>query len=91
MKNGVSKLMRVTKRKGQAVVEYALILALVSTVCFFALRDLGQQLAVTFNRVTMSLSQVAQQQQEANPITPVVPPTPCNNGNGHGHGYGRCK
>jgi len=87
--------MKNKKRSGQSLVEYALILALVSTVCFFALSNLGQQVKHMLNRVAVELQQVnqmTQQQQVIDPIeNPVDPPTPCNNGNGHGHGYGRCR
>lgn len=80
------------KRKGQSLVEYALILALVSTVCFFALSNLGQQVKSLLNRVAFDLQQVNQEQQEQVIYPePVEPPTPCNNGNGYGHGYGRCR
>ena len=78
-----------SKKKGQSLVEYALVLALVSTVCFFALQSLGVQVRGILNRVAVTLNQVNQQVVVPEP-TP-IPPTPCNNGNGHGHGYGRCR
>lgn len=86
-----------SKKKGQSLVEYALILALVSTVCFFVLQSLGLQVKLILNRVAVTLNQVNQQQQVIVPEpTPTPEPTPepippCNNGNGHGHGYGRCR
>lgn len=79
------------KKKGQSLVEYALILALVSTVCFFALQSLGVQVREMLNRVAVTLNQVNQQQVVVPEPTPTPDPTPCNNGNGHGHGYGRCR
>jgi len=83
------------KRKGQALVEYALILALVSTFCFIALSNLGHQVKLTITRVAEALQHAnGYYSQQVDPPAPTPDPIviyPCNNGHGHGHGYGRCR
>ena len=49
------KLMRKIKRKGQSLVEYALILALVAIVVIAALRTLGTKVDATLTDVGSNL------------------------------------
>lgn len=78
------------KKQGQSMVEYALIIAFVSLVCFTALRGVGLQVRAMFSHINSSLSQVSQQQIVTNPpVNPPQPPTPpppppCKKYNKHG-------
>jgi pilus assembly protein Flp/PilA len=49
-------LQRVREREGQALVEYALILALVAVAAIFALRFLGGAAADTLNHVSNTIN-----------------------------------
>jgi pilus assembly protein Flp/PilA len=49
-------LQRVREREGQALVEYALILALVAVAAIFALRLLGGAAANTLNNVSNTIN-----------------------------------
>jgi len=51
----MKKLLRKIKRKGQSLVEYALILALVAIVVITALRALGTKVEATMNNVANEL------------------------------------
>lgn len=51
----MKKLMRKMKRKGQSLVEYALILALVAIVVIAALRTLGGKVNTTLDNVGQNL------------------------------------
>ena len=79
------------KHVGQSMAEVALILVFIAVAVFTAYRTIGVQAVISFNHMSQALSAVSQQQQQANPIVPIITPVPCNNGNGQGHGYGRCK
>ena len=50
--------MKKRKRKGQSLVEYALILALVAIVVITALRTLGTRVGDTLNEVSTTLNGV---------------------------------
>jgi pilus assembly protein Flp/PilA len=49
-------LQRVREREGQALVEYALILALVAVAAIFALKLLGSAAANTLNNVSNTIN-----------------------------------
>lgn len=87
------EILTMRKQKGQSLVEYALILALVSLVCFCALTNLGQALKRVFINVNVEL-QRANGVQIVTPVTPpvnppIIPPH-CNDGHGHDNLHGRC-
>jgi len=52
----VSRMVHLKSKKGQTLVEYGLILALVSIVVIVVLGLLGNQLRTIFNTITNSLS-----------------------------------
>lgn len=70
-------------RKGQALVEYALLLALVSVASVFALTFLGGQINKMLTNVGTQLEQVNTTIEDNSSDSGTLPP--CN-GNGHGHG-----
>jgi Flp pilus assembly pilin Flp len=51
----MKKLLKKMRRKGQSLVEYALILALVAIVVITALRALGTKVESTLNQVHQNL------------------------------------
>jgi Flp pilus assembly pilin Flp len=50
---------KATRRRGQTLIEYALILAFLSVVVISVLSSLGSQVRTTFSRITTSLSSAA--------------------------------
>ena len=55
-----SKLFTHHRRKAQSLVEYSLILALVSTSCFYALTNMGQQVKQTYINIVVALMRAIQ-------------------------------
>lgn len=47
-------------RTGQSLVEYALILALISTACFYALVNIGQQVKQNYTSIVVSIVRATQ-------------------------------
>ena len=64
----MKKLLRNTKKSGQALVEYALVLALIAIVAILVVKAVGTKTAATFDNVqsTMTAQGVAA-------TTPVAP------------------
>jgi Flp pilus assembly pilin Flp len=52
-------LLRLKQKKGQTLVEYALILAFISVVAISVLISLGQQVKSTFTKINSELSSAA--------------------------------
>jgi pilus assembly protein Flp/PilA len=52
----MKKFQRRKNRKGQTLVEYALILAFISVVAISVLISLGRQITGTFSRITTTMS-----------------------------------
>lgn len=61
----MKKFARVKKSKGQSLVEYGLILALVSVVAITVLQFMGQNIKTTVNNLTVKLQQANQISQSA--------------------------
>jgi len=59
----MKKIARVKKSKGQSLVEYGLILALVSVVAITVLQFMGQNIKATVNTLTTKLNQANQYSQ----------------------------
>ncbi|HBG48953.1 MAG TPA: Flp family type IVb pilin [Cyanobacteria bacterium UBA9971] len=61
----MKKISKNKKSKGQSLVEYGLILALVSVVAITVLQTMGGQIKVTVNNLTTKLQQANQLSQSA--------------------------
>lgn len=55
----VSKLTQLKSKKGQTLVEYGLILALVSIILIAILTIMGNQIKTIFGKITATLSQAS--------------------------------
>ncbi len=61
----VEEIQNKKKTKGQSLVEYGLILALVSVVAITVLQTMGSEIKSTVNQVTSQLEQANRAAQEA--------------------------
>jgi Flp pilus assembly pilin Flp len=55
-KSSLNRLRRIQRKKGQTLVEYALILAFISVVAISVLINLGKQVKAVFSTVTSQLA-----------------------------------
>lgn len=72
MKNQIKSILKAPfkkNKKGQSMVEYGLILALVSIVAITVLKTMGDQISATVTKVNT-------QMQDVTGITPPAPETP---------------
>ena len=86
------------KKSGQSLVEYVLILALISVVSITVLYSLGQQVKNLLLTVSNKMAHAGMVTTQSNKII-LLPVTTtdnndnidtCNNGHGNGHAYGNC-
>jgi Flp pilus assembly pilin Flp len=70
--------MKVSKNRGQGLVEYCLIIALVAIIALAALRALGHGVSLTFNNAASALASSSNAAAD-----------PGNDGNGHANGHGK--
>lgn len=66
------------REKGQGLVEYAIILALVAIVVIGVMRTMGPKISNTFSTINSSLDSVAADNNNNNaaPVEPTVAPAP---------------